>query len=100
MKLKENYVLRPVADTWVALPLEAETLNFNGMLTLNESGVLLWKALEKGGDREALADALMAEYVVERTQALADVDEFLEGLLKAGCLEKYKKMADRFRSAI
>ena len=49
MKLKENYVLRPVADTWVALPLEAETLNFNGMLTLNESGVLLWKALEKGG---------------------------------------------------
>ena len=87
MKLKENYVLRPVADTWVALPLEAETLNFNGMLTLNESGVLLWKALEKGGDREALADALMAEYIVDRETALADADGFLEKLRKVGCLE-------------
>ena len=57
------------------------------MLTMNETGALLWQALEKGGDREALADALMAEYVVERSQALADVDEFLEGLQKAGCLE-------------
>lgn len=87
MKLKENYVLRPVADTWVALPLEAETLNFNGMLTLNESGVLLWKAMEKGGDREALADALMAEYIVDRETALADADAFLEKLRKVGCLE-------------
>ena len=87
MKLKENYVLRPVADTWVALPLEAETLNFNGMLTLNESGVLLWKALENGGDREALADALMAEYIVDRETALADADAFLEKLRKVGCLE-------------
>ena len=57
------------------------------MLTLNESGALLWQALEKGGDREALADALMAEYVVDRPQALADADAFLEKLRKVGCLE-------------
>lgn len=87
MKLKENFALRPVADTWVVLPLGAETINFNGMLTLNESGALLWQALEKGGDRETLADALMAEYIVDRVQALADADEFLEKLRKAGCLE-------------
>lgn len=87
MKLKENFALRPVADTWVVLPLGAESINFNGMLTLNESGALLWQALEKGGDRETLADALMAEYIVDRVQALADADEFLEKLRKAGCLE-------------
>lgn len=87
MKLKENFALRPVADTWVVLPLGAETINFNGMLTLNESGALLWQALEKGGDRETLADALMAEYIVDRAQALADADEFLEKLRKAGCVE-------------
>lgn len=87
MKLKENFALRPVADTWVVLPLGEESVNFNGMLTLNESGALLWQALEKGGDREALADALMAEYVVDRTQALADAEAFLEKLRKVGCLE-------------
>ena len=87
MKLKENFILRQVADTWVVLPLGAENLNFNGMLTLNETGALLWKALEQGGDREALADALTAEYTVDRNTALSDVDEFLEKLAKSGCLE-------------
>lgn len=87
MKLKENFALRPVADTWVVLPLGEESVNFNGMLTLNESGALLWQALEKGGDREALADALMAEYVVDRAQALTDAEAFLDKLRKVGCLE-------------
>lgn len=87
MKLNENYALRAVADTWVVLPLGTESVNFNGMLNLNESGALLWQTLEKGGDREALADALMAEYTVERAQALADVDEFLAKLREVGCLE-------------
>lgn len=87
MKLKEDFVLRQVADTWVVMPLAPNTIDFNGMLSLNETGALLWKVLEKGGDREALADALTAEYVVERRQALDDVDEFLTKLKSIGCLE-------------
>ena len=87
MRLKENFTLRPVANTWVVLPLGAESVNFNGMLTLNETGALLWQILEKGGDREAMADALLAEYIVDRAQALADVDDFLAKLQKIGCLE-------------
>lgn len=87
MRLKENFALRPVANTWVVLPLGAESVNFNGMLTLNETGALLWQTLEKGGDREAMADALLAEYIVDRAQALADVDDFLAKLQKIGCLE-------------
>ena len=87
MKLKDNFVLRQVADTWVVLPLGAASLDFNGMLTLNESGAQLWRVLEQGGDREALADALTAEYDVDRATALADVQEFLDKLLSAGCVE-------------
>ena len=87
MKLKKNLVLRQVADTWVVLPLGAESLNFNGMLSLNETGALLWENLSKGGDRETLADVLTTEYVVDRATALSDVDEFLEKLAKTGCLE-------------
>ena len=87
MKLKENFVLRQVADTWVVLPMAEESVNFNGMLTLNESGALLWRALEQGSDRQGLVDALTAEYAVDAAIALADVDEFLGKLAKAGCLE-------------
>ena len=87
MKLNDNFVLRQVADMWVVLPIGAATVDFNGMLTLNESGVLLWRALEQGGDCDALVDALLNEYEVDRETALADVEAFLVKLTEAGCIE-------------
>ena len=87
MKLKENLVLRQVADTWVVLALGDASVNLNGMLKLNETGAMLWKVLEQGGGREAMADALTAEYKVSREQALADAEEFYAALVKVGCAE-------------
>ena len=88
MKIKKDYALRQIADTWVVLPLAAETVNFSGMLTLNDSGAMLWKTLEKECSVDALTDALMAEYEVEREQAKADAEEFLNKLIQAGCIEE------------
>lgn len=87
MKINQYFVLRQLADTWVVLPLADETINFNGMVTLNESGVLLWKALEEGADQEKLVSMLMSEYIVSEQQARADVDAFIRKLNSIGCLE-------------
>ena len=88
MKIKKEYVLRQVADTWVVLPLGDAAVDFSGMLTLNGSGAMLWHVLEQGADREALTAALLEEYEVSRQQAMADVETFLNKLLQAGCLEE------------
>lgn len=88
MKLKEGFVLRQVAGSWIVLPVGAASVDFNGMVSLNETGAQLWKALENGGDRAALADVLTAEYEVERTEAERHVEEFLETLQKVGCIEQ------------
>lgn len=88
MRIKDNFVLRQVADTWCVLPLGEATLNLNGMLTLNDSGAMLWQALEKGGSKDTLVDALFAEYDVTSEQALADVDEFIEKLRQVDCIEE------------
>lgn len=87
MKLKEDFVLRRILNSWVVLPLGAATVDFNGILNLNDSGALLWQRLEQGADREELADALTAQYDVSRSQALTDVDEFYATLVSAGCAE-------------
>ncbi len=89
MKINENFILRQVADTWVVLPIGAATVDFNGMMTLNDAGALLWQTLEKGSDREGLAAALCGVYDVSRECALADVDAFLEKLAQVGCIEEY-----------
>ena len=88
MKLKEGYVLRKVADTFVVLPLNKPTIQFHGMLTLNNSGAQLWKVLEKGGSTDVLIQSLVTEYEVTWQQAKEDVEEFLDVLEKAGCIEK------------
>ena len=87
MKIKENFALRQVVDTYVVLPLKEATVDFAGILTLNESGALLWRKLESGATREELATALTEEYEVSFETALADVDECIEVFKKAGCID-------------
>lgn len=88
MKIKDNFVLRQVADTWVVLPLGAATVDFNGMLTLNETGAFLWKNLEQGADLDRLVTALTAEYDVTAEEAREDAAAFCRKLLDAGCAEE------------
>lgn len=86
MKLSENFALRQVAGTWVVMPLGDATLDFNGMMTLNDTGAFLWRELEQGSDKNGLVAALTAEYAVNVDQAAADVEEFVIRLAEAGCL--------------
>ena len=88
MKIKTNFVLRQIAGSWVVFPLGKAALDFQKMLTLNESGVQLWNLMKQGCQREDLVKALLAEYDVSRSVAEADVDEFVEKLRSAGCLEQ------------
>ena len=87
MKVKEDFFLRQVAGTWVVLPVGEATAKFNGMLSLNETGAMLWKLLETGADKQLLLDAMTAEYAVSPEVALKDIEGFLAKLEKAGCLD-------------
>lgn len=87
MKLKNEYVLQQVADVWVVLPIGEEVLNFNSMITLNETGAFLWKKLAEGADMQALIAALTSEYDVTAQQAQADTMKFCQKLHDAGCME-------------
>ncbi len=87
MKINENFVLREVAGSWVVIPIGEKSVDFNGMMNLNESGVLLWHELEKGAEKEDLVSVLTSEYDVSNEVAETDVDSFIDILKKAGCIE-------------
>ena len=86
MKLKENFVLRQVADTWAVLPLAEAALDFNGMLTLNEVGAEIWHMLPEVEDEEELVSRLLDIYEVEEDVLRKDVTDFLDSLRKLGIL--------------
>ncbi len=46
MKIKDDFVLRKVADSYVVVPVNSLTLDFNGVMNLNETGAFLFEALQ------------------------------------------------------
>ncbi len=87
MKIKKDFVLRKVADSYVVVPVNKLTLDFNGIITLNETGAFLFERMQKGTSREDLIDALLAEYEVTPDKAAADVDIFIQKAKDADVLE-------------
>lgn len=86
MRIKNGYVLKEIAGNNIVVEVGGR-VNFNGMITLNETGAFLWKKLEKGAEKEELASALLEEYDVTPEKAGEDVALFLQKLKGAGVLE-------------
>ncbi len=87
MKIKEGFVLRSIAGSNIVVPVGAASVDFNGMITLNDSGAFLWKLLENGSDVDAMTAALLREYEVDEATARTCSAEFIDKLKEAGCLE-------------
>ena len=82
MKLKQEFVLREVAGEHIVIPVAGLGDRFNGLLTLNETGVFIWKQLEQERDEPQIVDALLEEYEVSRETAERDVAELCAQLRK------------------
>lgn len=82
MKVKEGFMLREIADIWVVVPLGQRVVEFNGIMTLNESGAFIWKMLEVGVDIDEIINGIMCEYEIDRAVAKADIEEFISQIAK------------------
>lgn len=87
MKIKSNYILRQISDSWIAMKIGDDVADMEGVLSLNNAGVVLWKCLENGCDMDQLVQALTSEYDVAVAQATEDVREFVEKLRQLDCIE-------------
>ncbi len=78
MKVKQNYILRNIADEYLLIPVGEAALTTKGLIAVSESGCLLYEKLQNDCTREELITALTGEYDVTEAVAGADVDAFLE----------------------
>ena len=87
MKLKSGFVLKEIAGSFIVVSVGERVKEFNGVITLNETGVLLWKKLEAGATEEELVKAILSEYEVDEATAKADVSGFVNKLKEAKLLK-------------
>ena len=87
MKIKDNFMLRKVADCYVVVPIGPAVADFNGMINLNEAGAFLWQLLESETTEEGVVAAMLEHYEVSEDIARNDVKKFVLQLSEAGLLD-------------
>ncbi|WP_449077759.1 PqqD family protein [Ruminococcus sp.] len=87
MKIKDDFVLRKVADSYVVVPVNSLTLDFNGVINLNETGAFLFEQLQKGIEKDELIAKMISEYDVTKEKASTDIDIFINKLKDANVFE-------------
>lgn len=88
MRIKNGFKLRPIGGEWMLLGESAEQVNFDRMITFNETAAYLWQQCEKRkGENitaDIMADWLCDEYDVTRTLALEDAKLVIADWIEVG----------------
>ncbi len=86
MKIKDGFVVRKIANQFMAVPIGARAKELHGMIGLNETAAFLWGLLEEERTVEELASLLYNEYDISEEKALETVNKFRVLLEKEGVL--------------
>ena len=71
MKIREGFLLREVAGNTVIVPVGSDSVDFNGIITINEE----------------LLEKFLAEYKVDVEDAKEDIRAFIQTLLDNGVMD-------------
>lgn len=88
MKIIEGFRLRDIIGQPTVIGEGVNQVNFNKLITLNETAAFLWKQMEgKEFDENMLTEILMEEYSIARELAEKDVKVIVKQWIELGVIE-------------
>ena len=84
MKIVKEFIVREIAGECLLIPTGETTQEFNGLITLSETGKFIWEHLEEADSLSELVDMMLEEYEIDRETAAKDAAEFVGQLLARG----------------
>ncbi len=88
MKIKEEFVLEEVGESYIAVAVGDGADAFPGMVRMNGTGAFLWNLIkDKDMTREEILAEMLKVYDVEPDVALSGIDAFIKQLADAGIVE-------------
>jgi hypothetical protein len=82
-----DFVMQDVGGEKLLVPLGAQVLDMNGLITLNPTAAYVWELLHEECTEEELAAAVAEQFDVAPEQAYADVHIFVNKIWKMGLLK-------------
>ena len=88
MKINENFILKKIAGSTVVMPVGKAVNNVKGMIKLNPTAEIIWKALESENDADGVIEAVKNSCQnVDEATLTQDVNEFIQKLRELEILE-------------
>jgi hypothetical protein len=88
MKIKKGFELREVCGENIIVAYGIENIDFNKVISLNESATFLWKQIaDKEFDADTMASLLCQEYEVDEETAKHDAQALLDEWTNVGLVE-------------
>ncbi|MBO5418852.1 MAG: PqqD family protein [Bacteroidales bacterium] len=88
MKIRSGFVLREMCGENIVAGEGLEHINFNKLISLNQTAAFLWKKLEgKEFTEQEMADLLVEEYGIDMELALTDSRNLCKAWIEAGLAE-------------
>ena len=88
MKIKEGFVLRQMCGENIVAGEGLQHINFNKLISLNESAAYLWKELEgKEFTQQEMAELLIKRYGIDEQLAMSDSEKLMASWAEIGLAE-------------
>lgn len=88
MKIKKGFKLKNISGRQTVVADRRTVKDFNSLIILSESAVILWELLASGEHtKEELTAQLTENMKISKTQALGNVKVFIKTLMDNGILE-------------
>lgn len=88
MKIKDGFILKKIAGSYIVVPLREQIKNFSAVINLNETGAFIWECLQEDISEDDVAKRLYDEYDIDFERCRTDVKSYIEKLKEAGLLEE------------
>ncbi|WP_024990086.1 PqqD family protein [Segatella albensis] len=90
MKAKEGFNIRVICGVNMIVAEGKENIDFNNIISMNESSAYLWRKVQKMEQftTDDIAQLLIDEYEVDFNTAKADAQVIADQWIKAGIVEK------------
>lgn len=89
----QSVVSRCIAGETLIVPVRGKVGDLASIYSFNQTGSVIWQALESPRSLAELIGAVEAEYAVEHEQAVQDATKFLNEMLSVGLAEVSPQVA-------
>ncbi len=87
MKRKADFIMQNVGGENLLVPLGAQVMDLNGLITLNDTAACVWELLAQERTADELTAAVAERFDVTPERARVDVQTFVDEIAKMGVIE-------------